>query len=61
MFENKVLRRIFEPESYEVAGGWRKMHNSVQFNSLLLVCCINSQMTNYRCSTREYKIINITR
>jgi hypothetical protein len=25
----------------------------IQFNSLLLVCCINSQKANYRCSTRE--------
>jgi hypothetical protein len=24
------------------------------------VCCINSQKANYRCSTREDKIINIT-
>jgi hypothetical protein len=33
----------------------------IQFNYLLLVCCINSQKANYRCSTREYKIINITK
>jgi hypothetical protein len=33
----------------------------VQFNYLLLVCCINSLKANYRCSTREYKIINITK
>jgi hypothetical protein len=25
------------------------------------VCCINSQKANYRCSTREDKIINITK
>jgi hypothetical protein len=30
--------------------------NSIQFSSLLLVCCINSQKANYRCSTRDNKI-----
>jgi hypothetical protein len=25
----------------------------IQFNSLLLLCCINSQKANYRCSTRD--------
>jgi hypothetical protein len=27
MFENRVLRRIFEPKWEKVAGGWRKLHN----------------------------------
>jgi hypothetical protein len=27
MFENKVLRRIFEPKRDEVMGGWRKLHS----------------------------------
>jgi hypothetical protein len=27
VFENKVLRRIFEPKRDEVTGGWRKLHN----------------------------------
>jgi hypothetical protein len=27
VFENRVLRRIFEPEGDEVSGGWRKLHN----------------------------------
>jgi hypothetical protein len=26
-FQNRVLRRIFEPKRDEVAGGWRKLHN----------------------------------
>jgi hypothetical protein len=26
-FENRVLRRIFEPKRDEVIGGWRKLHN----------------------------------
>jgi hypothetical protein len=24
VFENRVLRRIFGPKSYEVIGGWKK-------------------------------------
>ena len=27
VFENRVLRRIFEPEREEVTGEWRKLHN----------------------------------
>jgi hypothetical protein len=27
MFENRVLRRTFEPRREEVAGGWRSLHN----------------------------------
>jgi hypothetical protein len=27
LFENRVLRRIFEPKRDEVTGGWRKLHN----------------------------------
>jgi hypothetical protein len=27
VFENRVLRRIFEPERDEVTGEWRKLHN----------------------------------
>jgi hypothetical protein len=27
VFENKVLRRIFEPKRDEVTGGWRKLHD----------------------------------
>jgi hypothetical protein len=26
VFENRVLRRIFEPKRDEVMGGWRKLH-----------------------------------
>jgi hypothetical protein len=26
MFENRVLRRIFEPKKEEVKGGWRRLH-----------------------------------
>jgi hypothetical protein len=27
MFENRVLRRIFEPRRDDVTGEWRKLHN----------------------------------
>jgi hypothetical protein len=27
LFENRVLRRIFEPKRDEVTGEWRKLHN----------------------------------
>jgi hypothetical protein len=27
VFENRVLRRIFEPKRDEVRGGWKKLHN----------------------------------
>ena len=27
VFENRVLRRIFEPNRNEVTGEWRKLHN----------------------------------
>jgi hypothetical protein len=26
MFENRLLRRIFEPKRQEVTGGWRNLH-----------------------------------
>jgi hypothetical protein len=27
VFENRVLRRIFEPKTAEVTGEWRRLHN----------------------------------
>jgi hypothetical protein len=27
VFENRVLRKVFEPKSEEVLGDWRKLHN----------------------------------
>ena len=27
MFENRVMRRVFEPKRDEVTGEWRKLHN----------------------------------
>jgi hypothetical protein len=32
VFENRVLRRIFEPRKEEVTGGWRKLHNEELHN-----------------------------
>jgi hypothetical protein len=31
-FENRVLRRIFEPKRDEVTGGWRELHNEELHN-----------------------------
>jgi len=28
VFENRVLRRIFEPRRDEVTGEWRRLHNA---------------------------------
>ena len=33
MFENRVLRRIFEPKRDGITGEWRKLHNE-ELNSL---------------------------
>jgi hypothetical protein len=32
VFENRVLRRIFEPKRDGVAGGWRKLHKEELHN-----------------------------
>jgi hypothetical protein len=32
VFENRVLRRIFEPKRDEVTGDWRKLHNEELHN-----------------------------
>jgi hypothetical protein len=31
-FENRTLRRIFEPKREEIIGGWRKVHNEELHN-----------------------------
>ena len=33
MFENNVLRKIFEAERDEITGEWRKLHNA-ELNAL---------------------------
>jgi hypothetical protein len=32
VFQNRVLKRIFEPKRDEVTGGWRKLHNEELHN-----------------------------
>jgi hypothetical protein len=33
LFENSVLRRIFEPKRDEVTGEWRKLHKEEQYST----------------------------
>jgi hypothetical protein len=35
VFENRVLRRIFEPKRDEVTEGWSKLHNEELHNFTL--------------------------
>jgi hypothetical protein len=32
VFENRVLRRIFDPKRDEVTGGWRELYNEELHN-----------------------------
>jgi hypothetical protein len=32
VFENRVLRRMFQPKRDEVTGAWRKLHNEEFYN-----------------------------
>jgi hypothetical protein len=34
VFENRVLRRIFEPKRDDMTGGWRKLHHKELHNVL---------------------------
>jgi hypothetical protein len=36
VFENRVLRRIFDPKRDEMTGDWRKLHNEELHNLVLL-------------------------
>jgi hypothetical protein len=49
VFENRVLRRIFEPKKEEVAGGWRRLHNErvQKFN----ICIVFSVSDVFNCGT----------
>jgi hypothetical protein len=51
MFENRVLRKVFEPKRDEVAADWKTLHNeklhnlyssTITFIVLLVVSYINS-------------------
>jgi hypothetical protein len=47
MFENRVLRRIFDPKRDEVTGEWRKLHTEVLrdlYSSLSTGC---GQLTSF--------------
>jgi hypothetical protein len=40
VFENKVLRRIFEPKRDQVTGEWRRLHNeelTAMYSSLNII------------------------
>jgi hypothetical protein len=41
-FENRVLRRIFEPKRDEVKGGWRKLYNEEVHNLYSLLNIIRT-------------------
>jgi hypothetical protein len=47
VFENTVLRRIFEPNRDEVTGEWRKTHNEQ------LVICTHPQIILSRSNQGE--------
>jgi hypothetical protein len=32
VFENRVLTRMFGPETHELTGGWRELHNEELYN-----------------------------
>jgi hypothetical protein len=36
VFEERVLKTVFEDEREEVVGGWRKLHNEELHNAALL-------------------------
>jgi hypothetical protein len=44
VFENRVLREIFEPNKDEVTGEWRKLHNE----ELNLHCSSNNRVIKSR-------------
>ena len=49
VFENRVLRRIFEPRRDEVTGEWRRLHNEELndlYSSLNIVRVIKSRRMN---------------
>jgi len=43
VFENRALRRIFEPRRDEVTGEWRKLHNE--------------ELNNFYCSPNIVRVI----
>jgi len=47
VFENRVLRRIFEPKRNELTGEWRKLHNE-ELNDLYCSLKIDQMMKSRR-------------
>jgi hypothetical protein len=47
LFENRVLRRIFEPKKDEVTGQWRQLHSG-EFHNLYSSTNINRQIKSRR-------------
>jgi hypothetical protein len=53
VFENKVLRRIFEPKREEVVGGWRRFYIELHnFHASSIIRLIKSRRMNRVCSTQ---------
>jgi hypothetical protein len=53
VFENRVLRRIFEPKRDEVTGEWRKLHNEELcdlYSSPSIIRIITSRRMRWSCS-----------
>jgi hypothetical protein len=50
MFENRKLRRIFEPQSDEVTGEWKKLHKKELrdlFSSPIIIRMLNSERAEW--------------
>jgi hypothetical protein len=51
VFENRILRRMFEPKRYEVTGEWRKLHSEELHNlysSANIIRQINSRRMRWK-------------
>jgi hypothetical protein len=69
VFENRVLRRIFEPKRDEVTGEWRKLHNKelyALYSSSVIIRVLKSKrlrLAGYVACTAErifsYRVLNL--
>jgi hypothetical protein len=60
VYQNRVLRRIFESRKDEVTGGWRKLHNEERrdlYSSPSIIIIIKSRRIRWggSCSTKGEK------